>query len=90
MKQRRTRFERYTSTVVEVTTSWGTVRHLSVERIDGADGIPWDDLQAIKNDRLGEDTCAIEFYPAEREVVNEMNRRHLWEAPASMAPPLSR
>lgn len=34
------------------------------------------------------EVCCVEFYPAERDVVNERNRRHLWEMP--MRPPLRR
>jgi len=54
-------------------------RHLVVERYDGKDGITWEQLQQAKNEALGHDAVAVEIYPAEDDVVNEVNRRHLWE-----------
>ena len=42
------------------------------------DGITWDDLQAIKNDCGYADRWLCEYYPAEDEVVNVANIRHLW------------
>ena len=64
----------------------GWARKLSVERIDGLDGIPWDDLQALKDEAFGRDAAAVEVYPPADEVVNERNRRHLWEWPRSECP----
>lgn len=43
---------------------------------DGA--ITWDDLQAIKTALWGEDARAIEVYPAQVDIVNSGNYRHLW------------
>ena len=65
---------------------WNTYRaqcadgiHLIIERNDGQSiEADWDTIQLIKNDVLGEDVCAIEIYPASSNVVNEINRRHLW------------
>lgn len=54
---------------------WG---HLAVWRSDGKDGITWDQLQAVKNEVLGMDTVAVEIYPADCDLVNDVNRRHLW------------
>lgn len=59
----------------------GWIRKLSVERVDGRDGIGWDELQALKDELLGPDAVAVEVYPPADEVVNERNRRHLWEFP---------
>jgi hypothetical protein len=58
---------------------WGT--HIKVRRGDGQDGIPWDDLQEIKNEIAGPEARAIEIYPAASELVNETNIRHLWVVP---------
>jgi len=52
--------------------------HLQVEQRDGRDGIPWDHLQAIKNLVCDPDTLMVEFYPPENQVINDVNRRHLW------------
>lgn len=40
--------------------------------------ITWDQLQAIKNLAWGERARAIEVYPAEADVVNTLNCRHLF------------
>ncbi|MBT2131214.1 DUF7694 domain-containing protein [Aliiroseovarius lamellibrachiae] len=40
--------------------------------------ITWDQLQAIKNDVWGKSARAIEVYPAECDVVNSLDCRHLW------------
>lgn len=42
------------------------------------DGIAWDELQRIKNECLGEDTWCIEVFPAQSELVDVQNMRHLW------------
>lgn len=65
----------------------GAVRHLRVRRYDDRDGITWDELQAVKNERLGPDARAIEIYPPESELVNEANIRHLWVIPDDVALP---
>ena len=49
--------------------------HLMVSH-DGA--ITWDQLQAIKNEVWGRDARAIEVYPAQDDLVNSGNWRHLW------------
>ncbi len=48
---------------------------LSVEH-DGRLG--WDDLQAVKNHYWGDAACAIEVYPPQDRVVNNVAMRHLW------------
>lgn len=40
--------------------------------------ITWDQLQEIKNLAWGEKARAIEVYPAEADVVNTLECRHLW------------
>lgn len=49
------------------------------------DGITWDDLQRLKRECGYGDRDAIEVFPADRDVVNVANMRHLWV----MAEPLS-
>ncbi len=53
----------------------GVIGHLWVIH-DGT--ITWDQLQDIKNTAWGEDARAIEVYPAQSDVVNTLNCRHLW------------
>ncbi len=55
--------------------------HLYVEKRSGRDGISWDVLQRIKNELVGEDVAMAEVYPAQNNVVDECNRRHLWAIP---------
>lgn len=74
--------------ILETMAPWGLARHLVVERCDGKGGVTWDELQEIKDETLGAESCAIEFYPPADEVVNEVNRRHLWEVPPDIVYPL--
>lgn len=57
------------------------VIHLRITRRDGGDGIPWDDLQVMKRLAGYGDDYAIEVYPADRDIVNDANIRHLWVLP---------
>lgn len=52
-----------------------TLGHLMVAH-DGS--LTWDQLQAIKGLVWGAETRAIEVYPANSNVVNNGNFRHLW------------
>lgn len=61
-------------------------RHMTVERADGKDGITWDELQRLKDESLGPDSMAVEVFPRADEVINERNRRHLWEVPEGFLP----
>ncbi len=51
------------------------------------DGITWDELQRIKSEVGYGDVDAVEIYPADGDVVNVANMRHLWvmDAPVSFA-----
>lgn len=42
------------------------------------DGITWDELQQIKHECGYGDWDAVEVYPADENVVNVANMRHLW------------
>jgi hypothetical protein len=59
------------------------IERLSILRTqhDGSrfiDGIGWDDLQRLKNQCGRGDRDAVEIYPADRDVVNVANMRHLF------------
>jgi hypothetical protein len=61
-------------------------QHLTIERHDGkAIVAKWDVLQQIKNEVAGEEAYAVEIFPAEDQVINEVNRRHLWVLPEPLA-----
>lgn len=49
--------------------------HLMVSH--GGD-LHWDTLQLIKNGVWGEEARAIEVYPANSQLINNGNYRHLW------------
>lgn len=42
------------------------------------DGIAWDELQRIKRETGRGHLDAVEVYPADRDIVNVANMRHLW------------
>lgn len=42
------------------------------------DGISWDDLQRLKRECGYGDRDAVEVFPADVDVVNVANMRHLW------------
>lgn len=48
-----------------------------------ADGITWDDLQRLKAEAGYADAWAVELFPADLDVVNVANIRHLWLLPCA-------
>lgn len=61
------------------------ITRLSVARseIDPAtgrwkDGITWDELQSIKRQVGLAEYMAVEIYPADKDIINVANMRHLW------------
>ena len=48
----------------------------------------WRDLQAIKNDLVGEEYWAFETYPAESQLHDTGNLFHLWVLPEGLAVPI--
>jgi hypothetical protein len=75
--------------VVQVHLNKGWTR-LSVCRADldshgrWKDGITWDELQRLKREAGYGDQEAVEVYPADADVVDVANIRHLWIVPAGM------
>lgn len=56
----------------------GDAIRLDIQRKDERDGIGWDELQEIKRDCGFADCDAVEFYPADVDVINTGNWRHLY------------
>lgn len=62
----------------------GEVLRVSVSRVvlsSGVrwqDGISWDELQQVKREIGRGDKWAVELYPADSDLVNVANMRHLW------------
>jgi len=73
--------------LVQVFDEPGGVVRLSASRTvlrgDGRweDGITWDELQRLKAEAGYGDRFAVEVYPADANVVNVGNLRHLWILP---------
>ena len=55
-----------------------TVSRTSVEAGMWRDGISWDELQLLKRQCGFGDFWAVEIYPADADIVNVSNMRHLW------------
>lgn len=49
-----------------------------------ADNISWDELQGLKSEAGFSDFDAMEIFPADHDVVNVANIRHLWISPAPL------
>ncbi len=65
--------------------------HMMVEREDGGPvRCGWDTLQALKDEYLGPEVCAVEVFPPESEVVNDVNRRHFYPVDSFKVPSLAR
>lgn len=62
---------------VAVMQDVGAIR-LDIVRHDLRDGITWDELQQVKRDCGFGEQDAIEFYPADKDVCNTGNVRHLY------------
>jgi hypothetical protein len=72
----------YETQLLETITPIGVVHHLRIWRCDGAEITGgWDVLQALKNEALGEDALAVEVFPPQRDLVDEVPHRHLWVLP---------
>lgn len=46
----------------------------------------WSELQRIKSELFGKETTAIEYYPAESELVDKFNIYWLWIFPEGVLP----
>jgi hypothetical protein len=59
----------------------GSVRRLSIRRLDWAAATDWREKQEIKNHICGPDIEAVELFPADSRVVDTQNWFHLWVLP---------
>lgn len=62
------------------------VWHLSIKRHDREPIGDWRVLQRIKSEIVGQETEALELYPAESRVVDTANQYHLYAFPGAMIP----
>jgi hypothetical protein len=64
-----------------------TVSRISIKpNGDWQENITWEELQRLKREAGYGDYDAVEVYPADRDVVNVANMRHLWILPSSHLP----
>lgn len=70
--------------LVQVFEEGGTLR-LSVNRTEWCErsrgwreDISWDDLQRLKREAGYADRWAVEVFPADSEIINVANMRHVW------------
>lgn len=76
--------------LVQVLPEPHAVARLSINRTSLSgdrwqDHITWDDLQRLKGECGFGDHFAVEVFPADSEVVNVANMRHLWVLEAAPA-----
>lgn len=57
---------------------FGEMAHLSIKTHDKQPRHDWREMQRIKNEICGEETEAVELYPAESRVVDTANQYHLF------------
>ena len=66
------------------------IERLSINRTTAtkkswADGISWEELQRLKRECGRGDLDAVEIFPADSDVVNVANMRHLWVLPERLS-----
>lgn len=71
----------------QIKTTWGTVEHVTIERVRVGGDIPWAVKQEIKNELFGQDRIAIEVFPSKKHLIDVMDIYHLWVLPKDMKLP---
>ena len=64
----------------------GKMTYLSIKRHDKQPCNDWQDFQTIKNILCGDDSEAIQIYPAEYRLLNTANQYHLIVFPPELCP----
>lgn len=79
---------RYTVMVFDNTpTTKGDAIKVLIQKHDNLPIIGhWAELQKIKNEIFGEETTAVEYYPAKSKLVDEANIYWLWIFPDGILP----
>jgi hypothetical protein len=75
--------------LVQVFSEKDAIERLSVCRTSHngerwEDQISWDELQRLKAECGRGEKFAVEIFPADRDIVNVANLRHLWIMPAPL------
>lgn len=79
---------RYTVMVYDnsPTTKGGAIRVMVQNHTDTQIVMHWDELQKIKNQIFGPEAVAVEYYPAESQLINDHNIYWLWLFPDGSLP----
>ncbi len=73
---------KYTVFFCKIKTKAGVeCERLMIRRHDASTQVPWRDKQRIKNELLGKEVLAIEFYPPESQLFDNANVYHLLVPP---------
>jgi hypothetical protein len=73
--------DRFSVQIYEHQTRWGEVLQLLIRPNNGKPVRSWTEFQRIKNELVGSDRLAIEVFPPDSELVDEVNCYHLWVLP---------
>lgn len=79
---------RYTVMIYDnAETTHGPAINILVQRLNNTP-IPdhWKELQKIKNEIFGPETTAVEYYPAESQLIDDKNIYWLWIFPEGVLP----
>lgn len=82
------RNNRYTIMIFDnAMTTHGKAIQVLVQKIDNTPiAFHWRELQRIKNEIFGEETTAVEYYPAQSELLDTHNIYWLWVYPVGVLP----
>ena len=69
--------EEYVALTRELDTEWGKVIHCCFRNTKGT-YISWSEKQWLKNSLFGDDRTAIEVFPQQDRLIDEVNMYHLW------------
>jgi hypothetical protein len=65
----------------------GTATRVLIQRIDNLPILGhWAEIQKIKNELFGEETIAIEYYPAKSKLIDDFNIYWIWIFPDGILP----
>lgn len=70
----------YVVMIRDVKTPFGTVQHACMRNTNNTD-IPWAEKQRIKNELFGKEAQAVEVFPKESLLVDQVNMYHIWVLP---------
>ena len=73
----------------EIETEIGTVKRLGIRRNDEGKNISWAEKQRVKNELCGENAIAVEVFPSEDELIDQVNMFWLWVLPEGYKLPFS-